>query len=69
MIDWSSFTLVSGVSLVGACLLVGFAALGIRLLDQHGDRARLAHAGAFASFAVCAAAVLFGVYLIVPAFT
>lgn len=65
MIDWGSFALVAVVSLVGALLLVGFAALGIRLL---GGSRRAAHAGAYASFAVCVAAVAFGVYLVVPAF-
>jgi hypothetical protein len=65
MIDWTSFLLVAGVSLCGACLLVGLASVGIRLLDSHSHLA-LARAGAYASFAVAAAAVLFGVCLIVP---
>ena len=76
MIDWGSFALVAVVSLVAACLLVAFASVGFRLYD-YGTRersraerggGRLATAGALLSFAVCAAAVLFGVYLIVPAF-
>lgn len=76
MIDWGSFILVAAVSLVGACLLVAFASIGFRLYD-HGKRERAAAlpgggrwaiTGAVLSFAVCAAAVLFGVYLIIPAF-
>ena len=76
MIDWSSYILVAAVSLVGACLLVAVASLGFRLYDN-GKRKRAATVrgggrwaitGAALSFTVCAAAVLFGVYLIVPAF-
>lgn len=76
MIDWGSFVVVAGVSLVGACLLVAFASIGFRLYDS-GKRERATAApgggrwaitGAVLSFAVCAAAVLFGVYLIVPVF-
>jgi hypothetical protein len=65
VIDWGSFVLVAIASLVGALLLVGFAALGIRLLDSSHRSAR---GGAYASFAVCLAAVAFGVYLVVPIF-
>lgn len=76
MIDWGAFILVAAVSLVGACLLVAFASLGFRLYDNGkregvaaaGGSGWLATAGAVLSFAVCVAAVLFGVYLIVPAF-
>lgn len=66
MIDWGSFVLVAVVAVVGACLLVGFAALGIRLLDESRYPGRPARIGAIASFAVCVAAVGFGVYLIIP---
>ncbi|GAA3746659.1 hypothetical protein GCM10022239_22770 [Leifsonia bigeumensis] len=74
MIEWGSFVIVAVASLVGACLLVTIAALGIRLFEA-GTRARgvdprtgrLALAGARALFGVCGAVVLFGVYLIVPA--
>lgn len=77
MIDWGSFVLVAVSSLLGACLLVAFAAVGFRLYEKgKRDRVsaaapgdgRLATAGAVLSFAVCAGAVLFGVYLILPAF-
>jgi hypothetical protein len=67
VIDWASFALVAAVSLIGALLLVGFASLGIRLWDSAAHRVG-ARAGAVASFAVCAAAVAFGVYLVVPTF-
>ena len=69
MIDWASFAVVALVSLVGACTLVAFAALGIRLANLGGRHWRAGRAGAIAAFGVCAAAVLFGVYLIVPAFS
>ena len=68
MIDWASFAVVGIVSLVGACTLVAFAALGIRLSNHEGPRWRVGRAGAIAAFGVCGAAVAFGVYLIVPAF-
>lgn len=77
MIEWGSFALVAIASLLGACLLVAFAAVGFRLYEKGkqdqadvavASRGRLAMAGAVLSFAVCAAAVLFGVYLILPAF-
>jgi hypothetical protein len=68
VIDWGSFALVAAVSLLGAVLLVGFASLGIRLWDSATAHRFSARAGAVASFAVCAAAVAFGVYLVVPTF-
>jgi hypothetical protein len=68
VIDWGSFALVAAVSLLGAVVLVGFASLGIRLWDSATTRRLGARAGAIASFAVCAAAVAYGVYLVVPTF-
>lgn len=76
MIEWGSFILVAAVSLVGACLIVAVASIGLRLFDNgKRERAaavpgngRLSTTGAVLSFAVCAAAVLFGLYLIIPAF-
>ncbi len=75
MIEWGSFLVVAAASLVGACVLVAIAALGIRMFeggalartdDPHTGRA--ARAGARALFVLCGLLVLFGVYLIVPVF-
>jgi cytochrome c biogenesis protein CcdA len=74
MIDWPAFLLVGVVALVSACVVVTVAALGFRLLEtgksarQSGESGRISLAVARALFAVCALVVLFGVYLIVPAF-
>ncbi|MEO7146771.1 MAG: hypothetical protein ABIW81_05385 [Terrimesophilobacter sp.] len=75
MIAWAEFGIVAVASLVGACVLVTFASVGIRLVESR-ERTRAARpaaghlygAGALAAFAVCAATVVFGIYLIVPAF-
>lgn len=75
MIEWGAFLVVAAASLVGACVLVSVAALGIRLFES-GVRAqaedprggRMARAGARALFVLCGLVVLFGVYLIVPVF-
>lgn len=75
MIEWESFVLVAVVSLVAASAVVTIASLGIRLYESglHARAAdastgRLALVGARVLFGACAAVVLFGVYLIVPAF-
>ena len=60
MIDWQAFLVVALASLIGAGLVVLLYALGLRNLTKRAWVARLC-------FALCAAAVLFGVYLIVPA--
>lgn len=73
MIEWGSFLVVAAASLIGACVLVTIAALGIRLFESgaraHADdpyAGRGARAGAQALFVLCGLVVLFGVYLIVP---
>lgn len=71
-INWLAFVVVAAVTLVGALVVVGFYAVGIRLLapvgtDQDGPR-WTARAGAYACFGVCVVAVLYGIYLLVPAF-
>ncbi|MGO4299637.1 peptidase [Leifsonia sp. RAF41] len=108
MIDWAAFVLVFAASLIGACFVVVFYALGTRLLAAAGralfvepveftdaitvitpERAakmqrkaekaqrknpltsgqkRLALAGAYACFTLCALAVVYGLYLIIPFF-
>lgn len=75
MIDWMSFLVVGVASLVGASTLVVTASLGIRLFEG-GTRARAADpragrgalVGAWTLFALCGILVVYGVYLIVPAF-
>ncbi|HEY0260499.1 MAG TPA: hypothetical protein VGC18_11690 [Lacisediminihabitans sp.] len=65
MIDWLSFLVVLVVSIVGACTVVFLFALGLRLVAVPGGWRRPL---GVASFVVCGAAVLWAVYLVVPAF-
>lgn len=71
-IDWWAFVVVAFATLVSALVLVGSYGLGVRLLavaaDAAGARQRVVRSSAYACFGVCAAAVLYGIYLIVPAF-
>ncbi|ROQ38222.1 hypothetical protein EDF46_1848 [Frondihabitans sp. PhB188] len=67
MIDWGAFVVVALVSLVSAAALVSLYAAGLRLLAVEGP-VRVARAGAYGCFVVCGLGVLFGIYLIVPAF-
>ncbi|GAB2884866.1 hypothetical protein GCM10027074_61770 [Streptomyces deserti] len=70
-IDWAALGSVFGVSLVVTVALVGLFTLGITGLSRReravaqGGGASLAVAGAYACFAACAAAVGYGIYLIV----
>ncbi|MGW1022724.1 hypothetical protein ACWD4J_03255 [Streptomyces sp. NPDC002577] len=70
-IDWAALGSVFGVSLVVTVALVGLFTLGIVGLSkrqratEQGDSAALAVSGAYACFALCAAAVGYGIYLIV----
>lgn len=104
-IDWSAFLLVFGAALFGACAVVSFYALGLRLLVRSGrapvvspaeftdaitvisekelkraskqaakaakksplteGQKRLALIGAYSCFALCAAAVVIGILVIV----
>jgi hypothetical protein len=64
MIDWNAFLVVAGASIIGASVVVSLFALGLRALHEG---TRLTLVGAYASFTMCAAAALFGVYLIIPA--
>ena len=71
MIDlqWGNFLLVAAAALLATVVLAGFYASGVRLLSTgragHGGAAT---AGAYACFAVCIAAVLFGLWLVIPQF-
>ncbi|MFJ9828204.1 hypothetical protein [Streptomyces sp. NPDC101160] len=70
-IDWAALGSVFGVSLVVTVALVGFFTLGVAGLSKqeeaasNGGSAPLARTGAYACFALCAAAVAYGIYLIV----
>jgi hypothetical protein len=64
MIDWAAFLIVLVTSIVSACLVVALFSLGLRLASAIGVWRRSL---AVASFAVCGLAILFGVYLIIPA--
>ncbi|MEV5912263.1 hypothetical protein DMH25_32400 [Streptomyces sp. WAC 01325] len=70
-IDWAALGSVFGVSLVVTVALVGLFTLGVAGLSRReravaqGGSASLAVTGAYACFAACAAAVGYGIYLIV----
>ncbi|MFE6661991.1 hypothetical protein ACFVFH_00300 [Streptomyces sp. NPDC057697] len=73
-IDWAALGSVFGVSLVVTVALVGLFTLGIVGLSKQpepaaqggsGSSLLLARAGAYVCFALCAAAVTYGIYLIV----
>ncbi|MDX3093849.1 hypothetical protein PV417_04560 [Streptomyces sp. ME19-03-3] len=69
-IDWAALGSVFGVSLAVTVGLVGLFTLGIVGLSKQGTTAlggttALARTGAYLSFALCAAAVAYGIYLIV----
>ncbi|WP_306334444.1 hypothetical protein [Streptomyces sp. KL118A] len=71
-IDWAALGSVFGVSLAVTVALVGLFTLGIVGLSQQdkaaastGGQATKARTGAYACFALCAAAVAYGIYLIV----
>ncbi|MFE0177010.1 hypothetical protein ACFWZ2_32365 [Streptomyces sp. NPDC059002] len=71
-IDWAALGSVFGVSLAVTVALVGLFTLGIVGLAKQeaaaasgGGSAALARTGAYACFALCAAAVAYGIYLIV----
>ncbi|MFD0268475.1 hypothetical protein ACFVGY_18165 [Streptomyces sp. NPDC127106] len=70
-IDWAALGSVFGVSLSATVALVALFTLGLVGLSKHeaaaeqGGAATLARSGAYACFAVVAAAVAYGIYLIV----
>lgn len=65
-IDWSKFAIVAGVVLLASVVLTLFYSGGVRLLETAGATNTVARVGAYACFAVCVAAVLFGLWVIVP---
>ncbi|KUN25841.1 hypothetical protein AQJ11_20810 [Streptomyces corchorusii] len=70
-IDWAALGSVFGVSLAFTVALVVLFTLGINGLSRRekaaaqGGSAALAVTGAYVCFAACAAAVAYGIYLIV----
>ncbi|WP_149180063.1 hypothetical protein [Streptomyces sp. TRM49041] len=70
-IDWVALVSVFGVGLVATVALVGLFTLGMVGLSkqeqatQQGGSAALARTGAYACFAFCAAAIAYGIHLIV----
>ncbi|WP_217235806.1 hypothetical protein [Streptomyces sp. AC555_RSS877] len=70
-IDWAALGSVFGISLLITVALVALFTLGIVGLSRReraaaqGDTAAVAVTGAYACFAACAAAVGYGIYLIV----
>ncbi|MEU1406115.1 hypothetical protein ABZ471_27795 [Streptomyces sp. NPDC005728] len=70
-IDWAALGSVFGVSLVVTVGLVALFTLGVTALSRRekaaaqGNSAALAVTSAYVCFAACAAAVAYGMYLIV----
>ncbi|HWU11324.1 MAG TPA: hypothetical protein VN520_34045 [Streptomyces sp.] len=71
-IDWAALASVFGVSLVVTVALVGLFTLGITGLARQvptaqgtGGAGALVRTGAYVCFGLCAAAVTYGIYLIV----
>lgn len=67
-IKWDSFVLVAGVVLLTTVVLTTFYAGGVRLLETAGTSNSAARVGAYACFAVSVAAVLFGLWVVIPQF-
>jgi len=64
VIDWSAFPLVVAAALIAACVLVTLFSLALRTGDGPEPWRRPVSVGLFV---LCGLAVLFGIYLIVPA--
>jgi hypothetical protein len=67
-IDWSRFAIVAGVVLLASVLLPLFYSGGVRLLETAGTTNPAARLGAYACFGICVAAVLFGLWVLIPQF-
>jgi hypothetical protein len=65
IVDWAAFFSVLVATLIAACGVVTVYSVGLRLLDSE---VRLRRVAGISCFVVCAAAVLFGVYLVIPLF-
>jgi hypothetical protein len=70
-IDWGAFGLVLVAALAASVVIVVFYSVALRLLALGPDgqhRPVPATVGAVVCIAVCVAAVLYGVYLVIPLF-
>lgn len=73
MINWGSFIVVAVATILGAGSIVLFFSLAIRLGSEARDPEReriraLLRTGSGVSYALAGAAVLYGVYLVIPYF-
>lgn len=69
MIEWANFFVVAAVAIIASVVLTMFYSGGVRLLsDGHAAHDRVRVTAAYACFALCAAAVLFGLWLVIPQF-
>ncbi|MGZ4660790.1 hypothetical protein [Arthrobacter sp. 92] len=70
---WLELVQVAGATLVAAVIVVTLYAVGVRFTAIAGDpeqsTPRWMRSLAYACFALCGIAVLFGLYLIIPYFT
>ncbi len=70
---WLELVLVAGATLASAVTIVVLYALGVRLTAIAGDTKTVQPAWirplSYACFGLCALAVLFGLYLIIPYFS
>lgn len=70
---WLELLTVGGATLVSAVTVVVLYSLGVRLTAMGGDQNAAApgwlRSLAYACFALCGLAVLFGLYLIIPYFS
>ena len=71
MIAWTGYVLVAATTLLAASLIVGLFSAGVRLHAESAGsetpRALLVKTGAYACFMLCGLAVVYGIYLIIPA--
>ena len=70
-IDWGAFGLVFAAAIIASVVIVTFFSVALRLFATGEDgthRPTAATVGAMACVAVCAAAVLYGIYLVIPLF-
>lgn len=69
MIDWAALGVVALAAMAASALVVTSYALGLRLLSRRKGQkdSPLRRAGGIACFVVSAVAVLWGIYLIIPA--
>jgi hypothetical protein len=73
VINWGSFIVVAVATILGAGSIVLFFSLAIRLGSEARDPEReriraLLRTGSGVSYALAGAAVLYGVYLVIPYF-